>query len=65
MVKLGPNDTETFISMLNLAKFYPNFGRHAEALRLHEESVALSKAKLPPDQPRGEWFSNSASGFSP
>ena len=39
------------MSMNNLADSYDALGRHAEALKLHEETLALRKAKLGPDHP--------------
>jgi tetratricopeptide (TPR) repeat protein len=37
--------------MNNLAASYAALGRHAEAIRLHEETLALQKAKLGADHP--------------
>ena len=37
--------------MNNLANSYAALGRHAEALKLHEETLTLRKAKLGPDHP--------------
>ena len=37
--------------MSNLADSYDALGRHAEALKLREETLALRKAKLGPDHP--------------
>ena len=37
--------------MNNLANSYDALGRHAEALKLREETLALRKAKLGPDHP--------------
>ena len=37
--------------MHNLAVAYIALGRHAEALKLEEETLALQKAKLGPDHP--------------
>ena len=37
--------------MNNLAVSYDALGRHAEAVKLHEETLALMKAKLGPDHP--------------
>ena len=37
--------------MDNLANSYAALGRHAEALKLREETLALQKAKLGPDHP--------------
>ena len=39
------------MSMNNLAISYAALGRHAEALKLREETLALRKAKLGPDHP--------------
>ena len=37
--------------MNNLANSYNDLGRNAEALKLHEEVLALRKARLGPDHP--------------
>ena len=37
--------------MNNLANSYCDLGRHADALKLYEETLALQKAKLGPDHP--------------
>jgi tetratricopeptide (TPR) repeat protein len=37
--------------MNNLANGYSDLGRHADALKLREETLALQKAHLPPDHP--------------
>ena len=37
--------------MNNVAECHEVLGRHAEALKLHEETLALRKAKLGPDHP--------------
>jgi tetratricopeptide (TPR) repeat protein len=37
--------------MMGLAASYTALGRHADALKLHEETLALWKAKLDPDHP--------------
>ena len=37
--------------MHSLANSYAALGRHAEALKLNEETLALRKAKLGPDHP--------------
>jgi tetratricopeptide (TPR) repeat protein len=37
--------------MNNLALSYADLGRHAEALKLHAETLALQRAKLGPDHP--------------
>ena len=39
------------MSMNNLADTYAALGRHADALKLREETLALRKAKLGPDHP--------------
>jgi serine/threonine protein kinase/tetratricopeptide (TPR) repeat protein len=48
---LGPDHPHTLRSMNNLANSYDDLGRHAEALKLKEETLALRKAKLGPDHP--------------
>jgi Tetratricopeptide repeat len=35
--------------MAHVATCYAGLGRHAEALKLHEETLALMKTKLGPD----------------
>jgi tetratricopeptide (TPR) repeat protein len=47
----GPDDPDTLISMNCLANSYYNLGRHAEALKLNEETLRLYKAKFGPDHP--------------
>ena len=37
--------------MNGLANGYANLGRHAEAAKLHAETLALRKARLGPDHP--------------
>ena len=49
--KLGPDHPDTLTSMNNLADSYDALGRHADALKLREETLALRKAKLGPDHP--------------
>ena len=49
--KLGPDHPDTLRSMNNLANSYDALGRHADALKLREETLALLKAKLGPDHP--------------
>ena len=49
--KLGPDHPHTLASMCNLANSYDDLGRHADAVKLHEETLALMKAKLGPDHP--------------
>jgi serine/threonine protein kinase len=48
---LGPDHPNTLMSMNNLAISYNALGRYADALKLHEETLALLKAKLGPDHP--------------
>ncbi len=48
---LGPDHPDTLASMLSLALGYDGLGRHADALRLNEETLPLLKAKLGPDHP--------------
>jgi eukaryotic-like serine/threonine-protein kinase len=48
---LGPDHPDTLRSMHNLANSYATLGRHADALKLREETLALMKAKLGPDHP--------------
>ena len=47
----APTTPTRFESMNNLAVSYEALGRHAEALKLGEETLALRKAKLGPDHP--------------
>ena len=47
----GPDHPDTLKSMNNLANSYYDLARHADALKLHEETLALDKAKLGPDHP--------------
>ena len=47
----GPDHPDTLASMNNLAKSYSDLGRHADALKLREETLTLMKAKLGPDHP--------------
>jgi tetratricopeptide (TPR) repeat protein/tRNA A-37 threonylcarbamoyl transferase component Bud32 len=49
--RLGADHPDTLRSMGNLANSYTAMGRHAEALKLYEETLALQKAKLGPDHP--------------
>ena len=44
--------------MNNLAGSYAALGRHADALKLREETLALRKAKLGPDHPDTLWSMN-------
>jgi serine/threonine protein kinase/tetratricopeptide (TPR) repeat protein len=48
---LGPDHADTLTSMHNLANSYAVLSRHADALTLNEETLALRKAKLGPDHP--------------
>jgi hypothetical protein len=45
-----------------LANSYSALGRHAEALRLHEEMLAFRKAKLGPDHPAILWSTGALAG---
>jgi tetratricopeptide (TPR) repeat protein len=47
--KLGPDDGDTLRAADVLASGYGYLGRHPEALKLREETLALRKAKLGPD----------------
>ena len=47
----GADHADTLMSMNNLANSYSDLGRHAESLKLHEETLALRKAKLGRDHP--------------
>src|SRR5262249_54081366 len=49
--RLGPEHPDTLSSMNNLALSYDVLGRHAEALKLGQETLALRKAKLSPNHP--------------
>jgi serine/threonine protein kinase/tetratricopeptide (TPR) repeat protein len=51
ITRLGPNHPDTLMSMNDLALSYAGMGRHADALKLREETLALRKAKLGPDHP--------------
>jgi len=51
LFKLGPDHPDTLTSMNNLANSYTALGRHADALKLREETLTLLKAKLGPDHP--------------
>ena len=48
---LGPDHLDTLNSMRKLATSYYHAGRHVEALKLREETLALMKARLGPDHP--------------
>jgi tetratricopeptide (TPR) repeat protein len=49
MKYLGPDHRNTLASMQNLANSYADLGRHADALKLREETLARRKATLGPD----------------
>ena len=44
---------------------YAALGRHAEALKLGEETLALRKAKLGPDHPDTLWSMNNLAKATP
>jgi eukaryotic-like serine/threonine-protein kinase len=48
---LGPDHPDTLVSTHALGMCYQAFGRHAEALKLHGETLARMRAKLGPDHP--------------
>jgi serine/threonine protein kinase len=48
---LGPDHPDTLTSRNNLALAYLAAGRTAEAIRLHEATLALCESKLGPDHP--------------
>jgi hypothetical protein len=47
----GPDHPDSLGSMNNLANSYAALGRHADALKLRKETLALRKARLGPDHP--------------
>jgi serine/threonine protein kinase len=47
----GPDDPDTLKSMNDLANSYDVLGRHTDALKLRQETLALNQAKLGPDHP--------------
>jgi tetratricopeptide (TPR) repeat protein len=49
--QLGTDHPDTLSSMHGLANCYDGLGRHPDALKLREETLALMKAKLGPDHP--------------
>jgi serine/threonine protein kinase/tetratricopeptide (TPR) repeat protein len=51
MQKFGREHQLTLQSMNNLGNSYAALGRHAEALKLREETLTLMKANLGPDHP--------------
>ena len=48
---LGPDHPSTLASTLGLASCYSGLGRHADALKLGEETLARMRDKLGPDHP--------------
>jgi serine/threonine protein kinase len=48
---IGFNGPDKLASMDNLARSHAASGRHAEAIKLYEETLPLTKAKLGPDHP--------------
>jgi serine/threonine protein kinase/tetratricopeptide (TPR) repeat protein len=48
---LGPAHPDTLASINHLANSYAALGRHADALKLNQETLALRKAKLGRDHP--------------
>jgi len=48
---LGPDHPDTLASMHNLARSYAELGRHADAVKLFQETLALRKGKLGRDHP--------------
>ncbi len=48
---LGPDDSYTIWAMNDLADRYEDLGRYADALKLHEETLALRQAKFGADHP--------------
>ncbi len=49
---LGPYHPNTLGAMNNLIASYNHLGRHGEALKLCEETLAICKAQLGPDDPK-------------
>ncbi|MFI5456727.1 MAG: tetratricopeptide repeat protein [Isosphaerales bacterium] len=47
----GPDHPDTLNMLANLANTYGDLGRHSDALKLREATLALTKAKLGPDHP--------------
>ncbi len=50
-VKLGPDHLDTLSSMITLADTYADLGRHAEALKLREETLSASESQARPRPP--------------
>jgi len=46
--KLGADHPDTLSSMMGLANSYAGLGRHKDALKLHEETLALRQTRLGP-----------------
>jgi eukaryotic-like serine/threonine-protein kinase len=55
---LGPEHRDTLNTMSHLAGSYEDLGRHADALKLREETLALQKTALGPDDPDTLWSMN-------
>jgi eukaryotic-like serine/threonine-protein kinase len=53
---LGPDQRDTLMCMYYLATIFKALGRYADAMKLHQETLALRKAKLGPDDP-DTWMS--------
>jgi tetratricopeptide (TPR) repeat protein len=49
--RLGPDRPDALAAANGLAVCYQDLGRHADALRLHEETLAACRRALPPDHP--------------
>jgi tetratricopeptide (TPR) repeat protein len=47
----GPDHPDTLATANKLANIYHSLGRYAEALKLHEETLARRRIKLGPDHP--------------
>jgi serine/threonine protein kinase len=54
----GPDHPDTLASMHNLARCFGALGRHTDALKLNEDTLALRKAKLGLDHPDTLWSMN-------
>jgi tetratricopeptide (TPR) repeat protein len=48
---LGPDHPDTLTSTYRLAGDFAALGRHVDALKLHEQTLALRRARLSPDHP--------------
>src|SRR5262249_38938961 len=51
----GPEHRRTLVSMFSVANSYTALGRHADALKLYEETLALQKDRLGPDDRDTLW----------